>query len=586
MLRLSRLSSLALVVVAGPVVGAVVGMPSAQASTYTADGVRCTIVGTAGADRLVGTAGRDVICGLGGNDVIDGRGGNDVLDAGAGADSVDGGGGTDVLRGGLGPDQLAGGFAADNVQGGPGGDTVAGGAGSDEVSGGPGGDVLTGGTGGDDLSGNSGNDDLAGDGGADDVNGDGGTNWCTPGATDTMTACKYDASPPASDSASLSDHRVDVSDANQRVTVRVHVTDDTGVAAVSVSAGDDAGNGISMGGRGDLVEGTVRDGWWEATLVAAHWSVPGTFTLRVSMRDRVGRVSSTRYPDQTLTVADANPDLDMPQVELLSPTPSASYDVRSSGQDVTIRARITDAVSGVWYAELCLYQPRDGYYGGNLPCVNGDLVSGDEHGGVWQTVIRIPKGQTGGDWNVGVDPLDWAHKDDSPVQWMGPDLYRYWTNDGQTLDPYAQPLPDGLGRFTVVGTSDSVPPTIDSLTLSPDHVDTLNGPAKVSVTVHAHDAPGEGVTDVGLALTSMTDPQDQLVPLLDLTLTDGSDTDGTWTGTLTLPQGSPPSTYWVQAWAEDLTHFRSYVSSDAPFADDPDQTLLPGDPHLVVGSGG
>ena len=34
------------------------------------------------------------------------------------------------------------------------------------------------------------------------------------------------------------------------------------------------------------------------------------------------------------------------------------------------------------------------------------------------------------------------------------------------------------------------------------------------------------------------------------------------------------------------THFRSYVSSDAPFADDPDQTLLPGDPHLVVGSGG
>lgn len=559
--RLSRLAPLAIVLV----LGSAVGVPSAEAATYTADGARCTVVGTAGADRLVGTTSRDVICGLGGNDVIVGGGGNDVLAGGAGADIVSGGDGTDVVRGGLGPDQ------------------VAGGSGGDEVSGGTGGDVLTGGSGNDDLSGNSGNDDLAGNAGADDLNGDGGTNWCTPGATDSMTACKYDAAPPASNSATLSTPRVDVSDGDRRVTVRVHVTDDTGVAEVSVSAGDDSGNGITWG-YGDLVEGTVRDGWWEATLVAAHWSAPGKFTLAVSLRDRVGRRSSRSYPDQVLTVADSNPDLDLPQVQLLSPAPSASYDVRSAGQDVTVRARINDAVSGVWYADLCLYKPRDGFYG-NLPCAGGDLVSGDRHSGVWQAVVRIPKGETGGDWNVGIDTLDWAHKDESPVQWMGPDLYRYWTNDGQNTDTFVQPLPDGLGRFSVLGTTDSVPPTIDSLSLSPDHVDTLNGPATVTVTVHAQDAPGEGVTDVGLALTSTTDPEDQLVPLLDLALTDGTAVDGTWTGTFTLPQGSPPSTYWVQAWAEDVTHFRSYASSDAPFAGDPDQTPLPGDPHLVVGSG-
>lgn len=580
MLRLPPLASLATLMV----LGGVAVVPAAQAATYTANGVRCTIVGAARADRLVGTAGRDVICGLGGNDVIDGRGGNDVLDGGAGADNVVGGDGADVVRGGLGSDHLTGGAGADDLLGSDGADTVAGGAGSDDVSGGEGGDVLTGGSGNDDLSGNSGNDDLAGNAGADHLNGGSGTNWCTPGATDTEKACKYDAAPPASDTASLSTHRVDVSDADRRVTVRVHVTDDTGVADVSVSAGDDTGNGITMG-YGHLVEGTLRNGWWEATLMAAHWSAPGQFTLDVSLRDRVGRGSSRHYTDQVLTVIDANPDLDLPQVELLAPTPTARYDVRSSGKDVTVRARIKDAVSGVWYADLCLWKPRDGFYG-NLPCAGAARISGDVHNGVWQAVVRIPKGDSGGDWNVGVNALDWAHKDDSPVQWVGPDVYRYWTNDGQNTDPYTQPLPQGLGRFSVVGTSDSTPPVIDSLTFSPDHVDTLNGPATVAVTVHAHDAPSEGVTEVGLALTSTTDPQDQLVPLMALALTEGTAADGIWTGTLTLPQGSPPTTYWVQAWAEDVTHFRSYASSDAPFAGDADQTLLPGDPHLVVGSGG
>ncbi len=48
--------------------------------------LRCTIVGTNGADRLVGTGRRDVICGLGGADVLVGRGGDDVLSGGPGND--------------------------------------------------------------------------------------------------------------------------------------------------------------------------------------------------------------------------------------------------------------------------------------------------------------------------------------------------------------------------------------------------------------------------------------------------------------------------------------------------------------------
>lgn len=98
----------------------------------------CTIVGTAGNDRLRGTAGRDVICGLGGNDRIDGLGGNDVLKGGDGDDVLRGGKGNDQLKGGAGADTVVGGDGSDDVQGGPGADTLDGGPGKDNVAGGPG----------------------------------------------------------------------------------------------------------------------------------------------------------------------------------------------------------------------------------------------------------------------------------------------------------------------------------------------------------------------------------------------------------------------------------------------------------------
>lgn len=87
--------------------------------------VRCTIVGTQGADVIRGTSGRDVICGLGGNDVIVGRGGNDTIYGGPGNDTLDGGAGKDVLRGGAGNDTFrARDGRRDVVEGGRGADTA------------------------------------------------------------------------------------------------------------------------------------------------------------------------------------------------------------------------------------------------------------------------------------------------------------------------------------------------------------------------------------------------------------------------------------------------------------------------------
>jgi len=81
---------------------------SASAAAATCNGVRATIVGTAGSDYIVGTAGRDVIFAGGGNDVVLGKAGNDLICGGAGGDILNGLSGADVLYGGTALDECFG----------------------------------------------------------------------------------------------------------------------------------------------------------------------------------------------------------------------------------------------------------------------------------------------------------------------------------------------------------------------------------------------------------------------------------------------------------------------------------------------
>lgn len=508
-------------------------------------GQRCTIVGTPHADVLVGTSRADVICGLGGNDRIIGEGGNDVIDGGAGNDRVLGGGGNDVLDGGAGNDV---------AQGGAGSDTIDGSAGSDVLQGGSGGDTLTGDGGADQLTGQSGNDDLTGGSGEDTLSGGPGTNWCTVDSVDAATRCVYDLAAPKVVGARLDTDSVDVSAGSARLTMRFHATDDTGVTQLQFHVG-----GVSTG-HATLRSGTVRDGWWDATTWVPRWTPGGPLDITVDSTDRVGRWGLGTSPVATLTVHDSAADLTAPVVTALpSPTKGQTYDVRSQSADVTIQARVQDDRSGAGSVYLCLDKPFDGGWTQEGACAGARRISGSSTNGLWSGSVTIPKGSPSGTWNVSVMLADQTGRE---ADYYGPDMAAAYVAEGFQAVDYPI-LPGGAGRFTVLGTAtDTHPPVLTAATLSATKVTTLTHSAAVAVTAHVTDVEGVSAVSAYLAGEQSADWSQVTTPPLDLTRTSGTARDGSWTGRITLPQGTPPGTYYLVLTTQDANHWTDWMATD------------------------
>lgn len=526
----------------GTLLGGTVLAPAAGAAP------RCTIVGTPGSDRLVGTRGDDVICGRGGHDRIDGRAGDDV---------ILGGDGRDRLLGGAGSDRLVGGAAGDVVDGGEGADVVLGGGGDDDLTGGARPDRI--------------------DGGA-------GTNWCLLDAVDRADRCVYDKEPAVADRVTVSEESVDVTHGDRTVTIRVHVTDDTGAQWVRITPGPETP--WLPAGSAELRSGDVRDGWWSATLTLRRWSRPGTFVPRVVVWDRLSRRSETDFPEAGLEVVDATPDLEQPEVTLLSPHPSTAYDVRTSFAQVRYEARIVDRLSGVDDVSVTLWAPRiDGAMTQGVGS-NARLTSGTIRDGVWTGTVELPKGLVGGDWSFQIGVSDRARRDSGTwLNYWGPGEFL-----GREGDPRAdRPLPHGRGSVNVIGRqrTDSAPPRVIGASLAPATVDTLPGPAVVRVSVRATDGDS-GVDGIHAEIVpAVLDGREPVYISGNPDLVSGTRRDGTWTGAITLPQGLPPGTYYLKVTIWDReTNMTTYISSGHPDAwqwthrlpDDPTVTVIDSSP--------
>lgn len=536
---------------AAPTAGAP-AQPGSSTGTHTARGGICTIVGTPRSDRLIGTPGRDVICGRGGNDVLVGLAGDDLLDGGPGTDTLRGGPGADFLKGGDGRDRLEGGSEADRLLGGAGGD------------------VALGSTGPDRLLGGEGNDDLTGGPQVDDIDGGAGTNWCTADDTDTSSECAYDLTAPNADQLSSSTDTVDVTAAERTVTIRVHVTDDTGVTSVVVQPGPDAPWFAS--GWADLTSGDARDGWWEATVPIHRWSRPGTYHPVVRLWDRVNHDAEYTPEDVSIEVLDNDPDYELPQAALLTPTPTQTFDVTTTGATIKIKAHLIDATSGVDpdSVSMVLWAPRVNgaqtrAYGASLHLVGGTL-----NDGTWSGLVDLPQDSVGGEWQIGLYVSDRASRDARTTRaiYWGPVEYGYQQWNSSEGDN--RPFPDDMGTVNIIGRepTDFTAPTISGVQLTPGTVDTLSGPASITVTAHATDA-GAGVEGLSVFLIRAEDYSGGPMYLMDsLVMAAGTRADGTWEGTITLPRGLAPGTYyaWVPTWDREDNEAQ-YIAPGHPMAE-------------------
>lgn len=271
----------------------------------------------------------------------------------------------------------------------------------------------------------------------------------------------------------------------------------------------------------------------------------------------------------TLEVAGGQVDDQLPAVELLSPLPTDVIDATAGSPIVDISARITDALSGVDYdtVSVVVWAPRvtgalTQGWGGSLR-----LRSGDRYDGIWGGEIYLPDDAVGGNWNIGIYVADRASGYTSlRAAYWGPEElgYRHW--DG----PVALPFPEGRGAVTLLGRerTDNEVPIISGVQVAPNEVDTLARPATVQVTAHAVDA-GVGVAGVALWLMPEVDNgTDPYALHVSLERTAGTRYDGTWTGSITMPQGVPPGRYRARVFTWDRDNNEdAWVAAGDPSAE-------------------
>ncbi|HSV38736.1 MAG TPA: hypothetical protein VLI04_08250 [Nocardioidaceae bacterium] len=374
--------------------------------------------------------------------------------------------------------------------------------------------------------------------------------------------------------ASLSRDRADVTLADRRIKARVRITDNTGVDYVQVYLlGKDDNPVLILTNPAERVSGTRRDGWYEASATIPRYFEAGLFRLMVDATDAYGNRMDRVYDDLDVRVIDRNEDTVLPKLRLLQPETDSRYNVRRQAVVIPVRVRSLDDKSGVEGLDICLTKvTTTGYQ--TQKCDWARKVRGDARDAVWEARIRIPKMSLGGIWNVEASLTDRAHPYDL-WRWHGPELFeqdKQQFPDGAFKDYF--PFPHDKGRIRVRGFSDTHPPSITKVTVTPTQlIEGVGG--KVVVRAWAQDI--ESVA--GVYAFAATDLSGIEAGSAELRLVRGTRKNGVWKGTFTVSASLPADTYYTGLNIWDRAHYIYYrANSDG----NPDYLPVPGPKHIVV----
>jgi len=304
-----------------------------------------------------------------------------------------------------------------------------------------------------------------------------------------------DTTPPVLVTYSYSPSSVDVSAADTMITGSIQATDNaSGLQSAMLAFYSPSGNRrvdclSSLGSY----SGTLTAGTFTCAGVIPRYMETGQWRLQfLSITDKAGN-TATYLKDQlaamgfpTALALTGTSDLAPPSLVSYTFAPSA---VNLSVSPVTVTGTITatDNLSGLYLAYFSFYSPSGQQ---RVDCYPqpGDPDSGTPLNGIYSCSGQFTPGMETGQWQVHL-----AEVRDRVGN------ARYYT----TQELAGMGLPTAL---TVSAATDSAPPVLSSLTLSPLSVNTGSGPAWIAGTVTASDT-GTGLRQAVVAMFSPTGQQ-------------------------------------------------------------------------------
>lgn len=312
------------------------------------------------------------------------------------------------------------------------------------------------------------------------------------------------------------------------IDVRRQPVNVTFTARLADTGGPGPASGVAravVNAAGRAVELTWVDGdLWQRTLriTPGQWGGSRTGSVRLEIFDRAGNRAFIN-PDG-VQAAGGPPTLTVRSpVDAVGPRlrsfwlSSTSVDTRRRTRSIQVRARVTDALSGVRNVYVRA-AARRGMVETWLP-----RTSGGAWDGVWTGKLLVPR------W-IGTGPLDVTVKATDRAGHRPPVRPRQLTARGWP------------SRIDVTSRSDRTRLEISDLVVSPAAVDARAGDVAVSVSLRARD-DGAPVTGGYLTLEPLGAPVFRRTSAL-ATLTSGSLRDGVWSARLVLPRCQAVTATW------------------------------------------
>ena len=162
-------------------------------------------------------------------------------------------------------------------------------------------------------------------------------------------------------------------------------------------------------------------------------------------------------------------DFEAPMITSISVT--TSVDVTSGAQTVTATVQITDDDTGFEFGNLFLYRP-DGNFVSSHFMGSSQMTGGDSLDGTYEVQMNVPQYAPAGTWEVRgfVDDVQGNRRDYGGID-------------------EAFPVPADA-NFTVVntGTTDTTPPAVASVSVTPSPIDTGSIAQNITITLNITDA--------------------------------------------------------------------------------------------------